>query len=93
MKIVFLDEYSVCNRDLSQIKSLYRSAKEEDLAKLEQLCYSSAEYFHSYMDWVEMGVMRPLAITSTTMAMRTGNRILPILSFSAVARYSELVRG
>lgn len=42
---------------LSQIKSLYRSAKEEDLAKLEQLCYSSAEYFHSYMDWVEMGVI------------------------------------
>lgn len=42
---------------LSQIKSLYRSSKEDDLAKLEQLCYSSADYFHSYLEWIEMGVI------------------------------------
>ena len=42
---------------LSQIKSLYRSSKEDDLAKLEQLCYSSADYFHSYSEWIEMGVI------------------------------------
>ena len=42
---------------LSQIKSLYRSSKEDDMAKLEQLCYSSADYFHSYSEWIEMGVI------------------------------------
>lgn len=42
---------------LSQIKSLYRSSDEEDLVKLEQLSYSSAEFFSIYNDWVEMGVI------------------------------------
>ena len=42
---------------LSQIKSLYRSSKEEDLARLDELCYSSAAFYHFYQEWETLDVI------------------------------------
>ena len=38
--------------NLNPVKSLYRSRIEEDMDRLEQLCYTSAEKYYFFEDWV-----------------------------------------
>ena len=43
--------------NLNPVKSLYRSRIEEDMDRLEQLCYTSAEKYYFFEDWVGLDVV------------------------------------
>ena len=43
--------------NLNPIKSLYRSRGEEDMDRLGQLCYTSAEKYYFFEDWVGLGAV------------------------------------
>lgn len=73
----------------SQIKSLYRSPKEVDMLRLEELCYSSAEFYQLYPDWVTLDIVAQKVETD----LRSCENILSNGSYSEISAngYSYLI--
>ena len=75
--------------NLNPVKSLYRSRVEEDRERLRQLCYTSAEKYYVFDDWVSLEV---IALDSG-MELQDMSRILDSRSYmeSSTMGYTCLI--